>query len=126
MNKKENGGTGVTAPTIPFQDRLRIGMFVRASKSQLQGAKEASRIVMLMCPEGALLSTAKGAHKYPSRRNGNWGEGRYICATVKAAATVEGAFEVDIQMQIVVTIADMEEELRIDYDSATRYFYLAD
>jgi kinesin family protein 2/24 len=125
MSKNEHGGSDAAKPTIPFQDRLRTGMFVRASKSQLQGAKEATRIVMLMCPEGALLSTAKGAHKYPSRRGGNWGDGRYVCANVKAATAVEGAFEVDVQRQIVVTIADMEEELRIDYDSATRYYYLA-
>jgi kinesin family protein 2/24 len=122
--KKENGETGVAKPTVPFQDRLRTGMFVRASKSQLQGAHETSRIVMLLCPEGALLSTARGAHKYPSRRGGKWGEGRYICAIVKAATAVEGAFEIDVHRQMIVTVADMEEELRIEYDSASRYYYI--
>jgi hypothetical protein len=99
-------------------------MFVRALKSQVQGRKETSRIVMLMCPEGSLLSVAKGAHKYPSRRDGNWGEGRYICATI-CAASVKGAFELDVQRQIVVTVADMEEELALEYDAATRYYYVA-
>jgi kinesin family protein 2/24 len=124
MTKKEHGGTGIAKPVVPFQDRLRAGMFIRASKSQLQGAREASRVVMLMCPEGTMLSTAKGAHKFPSRRNGNWVDGRYICALVKAA-TLKGAFEVELQRQIVITVGDMEEELAMEYDATTRYYFLA-
>jgi hypothetical protein len=76
---------------------------------------------MLLCPEGSMQSTAPGAKAVVKGRL-NWK--RYICATV-TPAMLYGAYDVNIQRQIVVSVEDMDEEVKIDYDPATRYHFLA-
>jgi kinesin family protein 2/24 len=93
-------------------------MFVRATR--IQAGNEKSIIAMLLCPEGSMQSNAPGAKTV---RNGRLDWKRYICAAV-TPAILNGAYDVNIQRQIVVSIEDMEEEVLIEYDSATRYHFL--
>lgn len=53
----------------------------------------------------------------------NEGAKRYLCA-VMAPAMMDGAFELNIWRQVVVDVKDMERELLMEYDSATRFYHL--
>lgn len=108
-------------PDIPFNQRLRPGMFVRARRSKIDGGKDDFRIVMIMCPEGS-MSKVSGTYAKGSR-NGTADKVRLICAAV-TPTTVHGAYEVNVQRHIVVAVEDMKEELAVEYDSATRYHFL--
>lgn len=116
--KTTDDDTEPAKPEIPFQERLRPGMFVRATR--IQAGNEKPCIAMLLCPEGSMKSLAAGAR--PVRLSKIDGK-RYICATV-SPATYMGAYDVNVQRQIVVSVEDMDEEVFINYDSATRYHFL--
>ncbi|KAF2428681.1 diatom spindle kinesin 1 [Tothia fuscella] len=109
------------APLIPFTERLRPGMFIRATRTH--AGYEKKILTMLLCPEGSMLSSVSGAKVVRKVAPGKllvWK--RYICANVTPAA-LKGAFDVNVQKQIVVPVEDMDEEVKMEYDAATRYYF---
>lgn len=60
----------------------------------------------------------------PSKTNGNEEVG-YICAAVRTSrAGVEGAYELFVADRKVVKTLALEDEVKLQYDSDTRYYYV--
>jgi kinesin family protein 2/24 len=95
----------------PFQERIRPGMFVRlvpgASKAGLEGAE----IFMIM------LSSR------PEDFDGSGEERQFICAAVGPSIMTD-AYELHVAIKDTLTVKDMAAEVLMEYDSATRYYYM--
>lgn len=47
---------------------------------------------------------------------------RYLCATVSSGTLVD-TYEINMWRQVVVDVKDMEAEVLLEYDAATRYYH---
>jgi len=93
----------------PFQDRIKPGMFVRRVQSVFK--LEGGDIVMIMSP---------------SRREdfAEGGDGRqFICADVGPSVMTD-AYELFVASQVTYNVKEMEGEVLMEYDFATRYYYM--
>jgi len=101
--------------TVPFDRRIKPGMFVRWS-SKGQGIREET--AMVLAPEFAFFGRDDegfGIDIGPYRR--------YICARAVKGA-MEGSFMLDVGDQMPVGVKDMEGEVLLEFDAATRYYFL--
>ena len=81
--------------------------------------------LMVMAPEGAFedasqeleIPTTTGCGtSSPSNR-------KYICALV-LPSPMGDAYEIDVNNQVVVGVDEMEKELLMEYDAASRCYYI--
>lgn len=100
---------------IPFKERIRQGMFV---KTGLKGDGEA--VVLVLAPEFAFGGTQEGGKEVEVDEGGFR---RFVCARTKVGA-IQGAYEVDVGSQVLVGLREMEEEVLLEYDGATRFYFL--
>ena len=80
---------------------------------------------MVMCPVSAVdgrVRDVKGTVVNPTE-GGKGEEGGYLCAMV-APAVLPGSFGIAVWRQVVVGGGEMEEEVLMEWDEATRYYYL--
>ncbi|KAK3293099.1 P-loop containing nucleoside triphosphate hydrolase protein [Chaetomium fimeti] len=112
------------ASKIPFQERIRPGMVV----SWTPPAEYASFAVnkkcyaMVMCPVQAAGERARDAHGELVNAVEGKGEG-YLCALVMPAL-LPGSFVVGLWRQVVVRVEEMQAEVLMEWDEATRYYYM--
>ncbi|KAL3422062.1 diatom spindle kinesin 1 (kinesin motor domain containing protein) [Phlyctema vagabunda] len=104
QNKKEES-------SIPFKGRMRPGMYIRV---KARGYADPGTLVVILCPEDAFAKEEKSEAKQEA----------YVCAAVSPGLMMD-AFEVSIAHQRVVKLDDMLEEIMMEYDSATRYYYMS-
>jgi kinesin family protein 2/24 len=116
------------AASIPFKERIRPGMVVswRPPSEYPSFAVGGKAYAMVMCPVQAVgerVKDARGVQVNPPRgtTDGN-GEG-YLCALV-APALLPGSFGVSLWRQVVVKVEQMEAEVLLEWDEATRYHYM--
>jgi kinesin family protein 2/24 len=93
----------------PFQRRIKPGMFVRLSPSvsKLEGGD----IAMIMSPSGPEDFDETGEDR------------SMICAPVGPSIMTD-AYELYVARQEVHKVKDMTGEVLMEYDFATRYYYM--
>ncbi|CAG8978807.1 hypothetical protein HYALB_00012207 [Hymenoscyphus albidus] len=113
---------------LPFKERLRPGMVVTyfVSPEELQ-------LAVLLCPAKTISvfqdafgnvinpgingrATTNESHLDNTRQ--------YLCALLTPGQTVD-SYELNIWTQIVIDVDSMDEEVYLEYDSATRYYYIS-
>lgn len=113
------------ARDVPFKERIRPGMVVSYRSVGKTGGAQMGTEQM-----GVVLSRADAVGERVRDLTGvqvnhggeNLGE-RYLCAMV-VPAILPGAYDVGLWMQVVVGIGEMEAEVVLEWDVATRYYYL--
>ncbi|KAH6847763.1 P-loop containing nucleoside triphosphate hydrolase protein [Chaetomium sp. MPI-CAGE-AT-0009] len=112
------------ATSIPFQERIRPGMVVswNSPAEYASFAVDKKCYAMVMCPAQAAGERARDAlGKLVNAAEGKT-EG-YLCALVMPAL-LPGSFGVGLWRQVVVRVEDMEAEVLMEWDEATRYYYM--
>ncbi|KAH6623175.1 P-loop containing nucleoside triphosphate hydrolase protein [Chaetomium tenue] len=106
---------------IPFVERIRPGMVVRWNPPvEYQSFKvEEKAYAMVMCPVQAAGERARDAR---GELVSGKGDG-YLCALVMPSL-LPGSFAVGLWRQVVVKVEEMEAEVFMEWDEATRYYYM--
>ncbi|KAG4413928.1 hypothetical protein IFR04_012943 [Cadophora malorum] len=113
---------------LPFQQRLRQGMFIERKMSSQYLSK-----FMIMCPVGAFptpisssTSTSQGSNPKTSiaptgieLKDGR----KFICALV-LPSPMGDAYELDVTRQYEVAVDEMEREFEMEYDASSRCYYI--
>ena len=94
---------------MPFQQRIKPGMFVRLvpNVSSLEGGD----IAMVMSP--------LRPEDFDGEREGR----QFICAMV-GPSIMAHAYELHVARQEAYSVKDMAREVLMEYDFATRYYYM--
>jgi kinesin family protein 2/24 len=92
---------------IPFLERLTSGLVVRLRPNNGGSSEEKGSLVMIL-----------------SRAEKNLDQQTYVCAKVQPAPFRNG-YSLYIWQQVEVNVMDMQEEVILEYDEATRYYFLA-
>lgn len=112
---------------VPFRKRIRPGMVVRWEPPakfpmRLPGKQN---MVVVLCPVSAVGARVRDVlGKEVVREAGEAGEGRYLCAMVLPSVAPE-SYELALWRQVVVDVEAMEAEVLLEYDVATRYYFMA-
>ena len=113
---------------LPFQQRLRQGMFIERKMSSQYLSK-----FMIMCPVGAFptpisssTSTSQGSNPKTSiaptgieLKDGR----KFICALV-LPSPMGDAYELDVTRQYEIAVDEMEREFEMEYDASSRCYYI--
>lgn len=121
--------------TLPFKERIRPGMVVSWTPPAdfPLGLPSGLNLVMVLCPSYAAGHAAKNV--FGSRVDSagdDQGEAmsrdgdskHYLCALIMPGLMSE-TYEVNLWRQVVVNTRSMNAEVCLEYDSATRYYYIA-
>jgi kinesin family protein 2/24 len=119
---------------LPFKDRLRPSMVVSYNTPQERGSdldlQDGLRLAVLLCPAeashgstGEATAGATNVGRINKRENGVGDCGRYLCALMVPGQT-DDAYELNLWQQIVIDVESMDTEVQMEYDSATRYYYV--
>lgn len=111
--------------TPPFKERIRPGMVVRwAPPADYPVFAPKQNLAVVLCPQNAVgervqdvLGNKVNEEAIPDRQ-------RYLCALVLPAAS-EDAYSVSLWRQVVIDVDEMEAEVLLEYDVATRHYYIA-
>ncbi|TVY21755.1 Diatom spindle kinesin-1 [Lachnellula arida] len=123
---------------LPFKERLRPGMVVSyvmpLERGAALGLPNDPKLAVLLCPEEAIQGSAKDAlgEAVNPGEDGNVNTGksgadngdRYLCALLMPGQTPD-AYELNLWRQIVVDVNSMDAEVHLEYDAATRYYYVS-
>ncbi|KAJ5595471.1 uncharacterized protein N7459_001679 [Penicillium hispanicum] len=129
----------VTVPdfgTSCFKERIRPGMVVHWNPpADFPLRVEGKNLAVVLCPQNAVgehVSDALGnkvnrssASPQNGVRSSEAAAGQqYLCALV-LPGTLADTYEVGLWRQFVVNVEQMEDEVLLEYDSATRYYHIA-
>ncbi|KAH7379751.1 diatom spindle kinesin 1 [Cadophora sp. MPI-SDFR-AT-0126] len=120
------------AAVLPFQQRLRPGMFIERKTSSQYLSK-----FMIMCPVGAFPTPSQTQNAAQSQQDKNPNpkpsiaptgielkDGRkFICALV-LPSPMGDAYELDVTRQYEVAVDEMEREFEMEYDASSRCYYI--
>lgn len=108
-----------------FKERIRPGMVISWKPSAITSeAPLKQNLAVVLCPQLAEAAQAQeflgflGAQARQASQRGH----RYLCATV-SPGTLADTYEINMWRQIVVDVEDMEAEVLLEYDAATRYYH---
>lgn len=113
-------------PEVPFEERIRPGMVVRIEPKEGHrgGGGEAKSYAMVMSD---VVGLGDGVRDMKGREvvaaEGEEKGKRFLCAVV-GKAPPPGAYNVHLWMQAAVSVEEMMEEVLLEYDEATRYYYM--
>lgn len=79
-------------------------------------------LALILCPDWAVETHVVDMRHVEVKGERNVGRKKYLCA-VMAPAVMHGAFELSVWRQVLVDVADMEKEVLMEYDSATRLYH---
>jgi kinesin family protein 2/24 len=106
----------------PFKERLRPGMVVRYRRGADQEREE--EFAMVICP-AAIVDNGDGRF---CGLGGDGGRGidmgRGVLCSVVERAVLKNSFLVNVWQHVVVSVDEMEAEAVLQYDAATRYYFL--
>ncbi|KAK0654159.1 P-loop containing nucleoside triphosphate hydrolase protein, partial [Cercophora samala] len=126
------------AKDVPFKQRIRPGMVVsyrllgESQGQQLGGSQRGGMMGVVLSRAGAVggrVRDVNGVVVNPQEDHGDGdGDGgkrgvRYLCSMV-VPAILPGAYDVCLWRQVVVGVGEMEAEVVLEWDGATRYYYL--
>ncbi|KAL2061256.1 hypothetical protein VTL71DRAFT_7529 [Oculimacula yallundae] len=110
---------------VPFQKRLRPGMFIEREK-----APQYLKKFMIMCPVGAFSSDEdKDKNTIPTAGQTSPQESqtedvrKFVCALVLPSPMAD-AYELDVTKLFEIAVDEMEKELLMEYDAASRCYYM--
>lgn len=124
---------------VPFKKRLCPGMAVRLFPApdlylELGLGHDDLKLAVVLCPIEALQDIDKNSlgnrlHQAEGKRSGTvdgspGGAARYLCAVVTPSPVAE-AYQLNLWRQIVVDVVAMEQEVFLEYDAETRYYYIS-
>jgi kinesin family protein 2/24 len=118
---------------VPFKQRIRPGMVVRwtpPGRSQIR-APGGLDMAVVLCPQSAAGAAARNFRgELVNEHGATSGEGNgerkpltYLCALVLPSVLPE-AYEIHLWRQAVVDVDSMEAEVLLEYDVATRYYFM--
>ncbi|KAL2129338.1 hypothetical protein VTI74DRAFT_7930 [Chaetomium olivicolor] len=112
------------ASSIPFKQRIRPGMVVswNPPAEYASFAVDSKAYAMVMCPVGAVAERVRDARGVQVNDGKEGGEA-YLCSFV-APALLPGSYSISLWRQMVVKVEEMEAEVLMEWDEATRYFYM--
>ncbi|KAK4032341.1 P-loop containing nucleoside triphosphate hydrolase protein [Parachaetomium inaequale] len=118
------------AASIPFKERIRPGMVVRWNPpaEYASFAVGGKSYAMVMCPAqaaGERVRDVRGELVNPADGESDRQETgeAYLCALV-TPALLPGSYGVGLWRQVVVRVEEIEAELLLEWDEATRYYYM--
>lgn len=108
-----------------FKERIRPGMVVRWDAPRYAPvASSKFNLAVVLCPQHAAGENVRDVlGNKLSSDDGRDGQ-KYLCALVTPGALIE-TFEVHLWRQIVLDVREMETEVVLEYDAATRYYRTA-
>ncbi|KAJ5166225.1 uncharacterized protein N7482_005006 [Penicillium canariense] len=112
----------------PFKERIRPGMVVSWTPSSAFPMRSPTQnLAVVLCPQNALgdhVRDALGVHvaQDPLQQSIGVAAQRYLCAIVVPGAMTD-SFEVSLWRQMMVDLEQMEREVLLEYDPATRYYH---
>ena len=128
------------ATIVPFKERIRPGMIISWKNKPLchgstPSIPEALQLAVVLSPLEAVQDTIKDGSKdmeNPTRTEPNGakangadnGGARYVCALVTSGLMAE-AYELNLWRQVVIDVGMMDKEVVLEYDTATRYYYIS-
>ncbi|KAK4173337.1 P-loop containing nucleoside triphosphate hydrolase protein [Triangularia setosa] len=116
------------AKDVPFKERIRPGMVVSyrsMGKAGALGPKQMGVVLSRAEAVGERVRDVYGVQVNPTLSGdseGAKGE-RYLCSMV-IPAILPGAYDVSLWRQAVVAVEEMEAEIILEWDMATRYYYM--
>lgn len=109
----------------PFKERIRPGMVVRWTAPQYDSvALSKPNLAVVLCPQNAAGERASDVLGNKVNQDTSQGGQRYLCALVVPGALAE-TYEVNLWRQVVLHLKEMEAEVLLEYDAATRYYHTA-
>lgn len=117
---------GPTASTVPFKERIRPGMVVSWKEpSEQSDGSESLKLAVVLAPRDG----TNGFNRFFKDGTGAVKEREvntpsYLCALVVPGVMAD-AYEVHLWRQVVVGVNTMEKEVGLEYDAATRYYYVS-
>ncbi|KAL0940302.1 kinesin motor domain containing protein [Colletotrichum truncatum] len=113
------------AAQVPFKERIRPGMVVRWNPpAGFSGTLPGLNMVAILCPQSAAGTHARDLDGNLVLRAGSEPEGKkYLCAMVLPGFMAD-SYELSMWRQVVVDVEQMEAEVFLEYDSATRYCHV--
>lgn len=117
--------------SVPFKERIRPGMAVSwTPPPKFPMALPGMNMVVILCPAPAVgdgvrdvLGNQVNPGQSDKREEAGSKGGSYLCAIVTPAVMAE-AYDVHLWRQIVVKEQWMNTEVLLEYDIATRYYYI--
>lgn len=116
--------------TLPFKERIRPGMVVSwiPPPDFPLGLPGGMNLVMVLCPADAAGSAAKnvfGSQVDSADDDQDEANAKgYLCALIMPGFMSE-TYEINLWRQVVVGLEEMNAEVFLEYDPATRYYYMA-
>ncbi|QDS72366.1 hypothetical protein FKW77_008245 [Venturia effusa] len=104
---------------LPFKMRIKPGMVVQYKS--IDGEVQ-NPLAVILCPDWAVETHVVDMRHVKVRGERNKILKRYLCA-VMAPAEMHGAFELHVWQQVLVDVLDMEKEVLMEYDGATRFYH---
>ncbi|KAJ5698997.1 hypothetical protein N7462_001002 [Penicillium macrosclerotiorum] len=114
-----------SAATQDFMKRIRPGMVVSWTPPlDLPGRSTTQNLALVLCPQHAVCDGVQDvkSNKTLETVDGPGRNGRYLCAMVLPGA-MAGSYEVNLWRQVIVGVEEMEREVLLEYDRATRYYH---
>ncbi|KAK4225196.1 kinesin-like protein Klp59C [Podospora fimiseda] len=113
---------------IPFKQRIRPGMVISWSPSGeyakfSSGGTGKSSMAIILSPAHAVGERVKDLFGTPVNKAGLEDEEKYLCA-ILTPAILPGAYDLSLWRHVVVSLEEMETEVLLEWDSATRYYYM--
>ena len=111
------------ARDAPFKERLRPGMVVRYRRGA--DVEREEEFAMVVCPGAIIAADDRRFHGL----DGGVGGGRIdmaqgvLCSVVERAV-LKNSFLVNVWQHVVISVDEMEAEAILQYDPATRYYFL--
>lgn len=105
---------------IPFKMSIKPGMVVQYKSMDLHD--DETPMALVLCPDWAVETHVVDMRNVEVKGERNHDPRRYLCA-VMAPAEMHGAFELHVWRQVLVDIANMEREVLMEYDVATRFYH---
>lgn len=116
--------------TLPFKERIRPGIVVSWTPPRdfPLGLPGGMNLVMVLCPADAAGSAARNVFgRQVDSAEADQEETkakRYLCALITPGFMSE-TYEINLWRQVVVETEAMNAEVFLEYDAATRYYYMA-
>lgn len=96
--------------TLHFTERIRPGMAVRWTPAELPSSKNEQNLALVLSPQEVVEGND------PSDQ-------RYVCAMV-LPGVLGDSYEVHLWRQVVVDVQQMQAEVLLEYDVASRYYHV--
>lgn len=124
---------------LPFKKRIRPGMVVSWSPtpevcSALGLIEQGVKLAVVLCPGDAVSGTVEEAVgnvanseqcRYAnSKKDSGNGHARYLCALM-TPGSMANTYELNLWRQTTIAVEVMEEEVIVEYNAVTRYYYIS-